>query len=63
MNGVDALRELRKEKALRQVPVIAVSASAMKGDHENFMGIGFDGYISKPIDHHLFEEKIKEFLC
>lgn len=31
--------------------LIVVSASAMKGDRENFISMGFDGYVSKPIDN------------
>ncbi len=62
INGIEALREIRKEKTLRDVPVIAVSASAMKGDRENFMALGFDGYISKPIDNKLFIKVIKEWI-
>jgi CheY-like chemotaxis protein/anti-sigma regulatory factor (Ser/Thr protein kinase) len=62
MNGIELLAELRKEKALQHIQVIAVSASAMKGDREDFIAYGFDDYISKPIDHVLFEKTIKEYL-
>jgi len=58
VNGVEALRELRKDRSVNHIPVIAVSASAMKGDRENFMALGFDGYISKPIDEKLFTQVI-----
>jgi signal transduction histidine kinase/response regulator RpfG family c-di-GMP phosphodiesterase len=58
VNGVEALRELRKDRSVSHIPVIAVSASAMKGDRENFMALGFDGYISKPIDEKLFTQVI-----
>ena len=56
MNGIEALNEIRKEENLEMVPIIAVSASAMKGDREDFIALGFDGYISKPIDNVLFEK-------
>ena len=62
MNGIETLVELRKVEALQHIPVIAVSASAMKGDREDFIACGFDGYISKPIDSILFEKTIKEYL-
>ena len=62
MNGIEALNEIRKEENLEMVPIIAVSASAMKGDREDFIALGFDGYISKPIDNVLFEKTIEEFL-
>lgn len=62
INGIEALREIRKEKSMQRVPVIAVSASAMKGDEENFMALGFDGYVSKPIDNKLFEKMLNEWI-
>ena len=62
MNGIEILAELRKVTTLQNVPVIAVSASAMKGDREEFIAYGFDDYISKPIESVLFEMTIKEYL-
>ena len=62
MNGIEILAELRKVKTLQNIPVIAVSASAMKGDREKFIAYGFDDYISKPIESVLFGKTIKEYL-
>ena len=62
INGIEALREIRRDKALQDTPVIAVSASAMKGDKENFISLGFDGYVPKPIDNNVFSRVIKEWL-
>ncbi|MDA3853495.1 MAG: response regulator [Bacteroidales bacterium] len=62
MNGIDALTALRKDSALHHTPVVAVSASAMKGDKEDFIAYGFDGYISKPIDNKKFEKTLKEWI-
>ena len=62
LNGIEVLNELRKEKSLEQIPVIAVSANAMKGDREDLLALGFDGYISKPIDSVLFDKMILEYL-
>lgn len=62
LNGIEVLNELRKGKSTEHIPVIAVSASAMKGDREDFIALGFDGYISKPIDNKMFEKTIREFL-
>ena len=50
MDGLQALAAIRGDEALRHIPVIAVTASAMKGDREEILAHGFDGYISKPID-------------
>ena len=62
INGIEALREIRNDKTLQDTPVIAVSASAMKGDKENFISLGFDGYVPKPIDNNVFSRVIKEWL-
>jgi len=62
MNGIEALNEIRKEEKLEFVPIIAVSASAMKGDREDFIALGFDDYISKPIDNKAFQTILMEYL-
>jgi signal transduction histidine kinase/CheY-like chemotaxis protein len=49
MSGVDALHELRRDEHLRDIPVIAVTASAMGGDRTTILAQGFDGYVSKPL--------------
>ena len=62
MNGIEALKEIKKDAVLKKIPAIAVTASAMKGDMENLISSGFDSYISKPIDEKKFREKIQEAL-
>jgi CheY-like chemotaxis protein len=49
VDGVELLRRMRAEEALRRIPVVAVSAHAMAGDRERFLAAGFDEYIAKPI--------------
>ena len=61
-NGNEVLHRMKKEKALLHIPVIAVTASAMKGNREQFIADGFDDYISKPIDHAVFVKIVKEAL-
>jgi signal transduction histidine kinase/CheY-like chemotaxis protein/HAMP domain-containing protein len=62
MNGIEAMNVIRNEQVLASIPIVAVSASAMKGDREDFIALGFDGYISKPIDHTIFHSTIAEYL-
>jgi CheY-like chemotaxis protein len=50
MDGVEALSRLRMDERTALIPVIAVTAQAMKGDRERFTEAGFAGYLSKPID-------------
>ena len=50
MDGMEALRRLRKDQRTASIPVLAVTAQAMKGDRERFTEAGFDGYLSKPVD-------------
>lgn len=49
MDGGEVLRLLRSEPSLSRVPVVALTAHAMKGDRERFLAAGFDDYVSKPI--------------
>ena len=50
MDGVEALGRLRMDERTASIPVVAVSAQAMKGDSERFKEAGFDGYLTKPVD-------------
>jgi two-component system, cell cycle response regulator DivK len=50
MDGVEALSRLRMDERTAFIPVLAITAQAMKGDSERFKEAGFDGYLSKPVD-------------
>nr|WP_245353394.1 hybrid sensor histidine kinase/response regulator [Clostridium punense] len=49
MDGIQATRKIREMNTKRSVPIIAMTAHALKGDRERFLSQGMDGYISKPI--------------
>jgi CheY-like chemotaxis protein len=49
LNGVDALKEIRKLPEYDKIPIIAFTAFAMAGDREKFLSKGFDDYIAKPV--------------
>ena len=55
MNGLEATKILKGDEATKGIPVLALTAYAMKGDEEKMREAGCDGYIPKPID-------IKKFL-
>ena len=50
MSGAEALSRLRMDDRTAHIPVLAVTAQAMKGDRARFIEEGFDGYLSKPVD-------------
>jgi signal transduction histidine kinase/DNA-binding response OmpR family regulator len=62
MDGLEALAVIRADQKLRHIPVIAATASAMKGDRETILAHGFDGYVSKPIDDELLKKILREVL-
>lgn len=61
-NGMDLLRWIRQRQEFADLPVIAMTAYAMRGDRQRFLAEGFDGYISKPIDVKLFGERLQGHL-
>ncbi len=50
MDGLEATRKLKEEPTTRDIPVVAVTSYAMKGDEETALAAGCVGYITKPID-------------
>jgi len=60
-NGFSVIRELRNDSRLRNLPVVAVTASAMIGDRERAIAAGFDSYIAKPIDLCEVEAQVATF--
>ena len=64
MDGTEVLRQLRADDALRELPVIALTAHAMAGDRERFLALGFDAYVTKPIvDETLLLDEIARLLA
>ena len=54
MDGLEAIVLLKRDDATRVIPVIALTALAMKGDEERIRAAGCDGYIAKPIRYQEF---------
>lgn len=50
ISGREAAKILKTDAKTQHIPIVAVTASAMKGDREALLAEGFDGYIAKPID-------------
>lgn len=62
MHGMDAVRILKTNPATCRIPVVALTASAMKTDEENAAAAGCDGYLAKPICARAFLKLIESFL-
>jgi two-component system cell cycle response regulator DivK len=54
MDGLEAIALLKRDEATRAIPVIALTALAMKGDEERIRAAGCDGYIAKPMNYQEF---------
>jgi len=62
MDGLQATMQLRQHEATSTIPVIALTALAMKGDKERILAAGCDGYIAKPLRYKEFLATIAERL-
>jgi len=59
MDGTEVLTEIRKIDAIKNTPIIALTAHAMVGDKEKYLALGFESYVSKPI---LDDEELVELI-
>jgi CheY-like chemotaxis protein len=62
MDGYQVVREVKGNIEVRNIPVIAMTAHAMKGDREKILAAGCDDYISKPIEPEGFLKKVGEWV-
>jgi CheY-like chemotaxis protein len=62
MNGIEICTELKKMDKFKDIPFVAVTSFAMKGDKERILSAGFNQYVSKPIKVQEFRELIKTLL-
>lgn len=62
MDGLQATALLKADDATRSIPVIALTALAMKGDEERIRLAGCDGYIAKPLDYKDFLSVVRSKL-
>ena len=63
MDGLTATRQLKEDPATRDIPVLAVTSYAMKGDEAKAFEAGCSGYVTKPIDKKLFLETVAKALA
>lgn len=63
MSGIELAQLLRQDPTHRDAVLIAVTASAMKGDDDKALAAGFDGYVSKPVDTRTFPTLVADLLA
>lgn len=62
MDGITATKILKSNAPSKDIPIVAITASAMKGDEEKILAEGFDGYIAKPIEMKKFIKDVALFI-
>ena len=58
MDGLEITRKLKERPATADIPVVAVTSFAMKGDREKALAAGCAGYVTKPIDKNTFIQEV-----
>ena len=58
MDGLEITKKLKEQPATADIPVIAVTSYAMKGDREKALAAGCAGYVTKPIDKNTFIQEV-----
>jgi CheY-like chemotaxis protein len=62
MDGFEATKILKADVTTKEIPILALTSSAMSGDEQRILETGCDVYISKPIDTGGFMKKVEEYL-
>ncbi len=62
LDGFGALQQLKESSGTKDIPVIALTAYAMKGDQQRLLEAGFDDYLAKPINREDFSAVIARWL-
>jgi two-component system cell cycle response regulator DivK len=62
LDGYEVARRLKGREDVKDIPIVAVTAHAMKGDREKVIAAGFEGYISKPVNVRELPEQVRSYL-
>jgi len=62
LDGYEVAKRLKSQEEFRDIPIVALTAHAMKGDREKVIVAGFEGYISKPINVRELPDQVKSYL-
>ena len=62
IDGDDVIRKIRTDPELKSVPVLVVTAYALKGDKEKYLLMGASGYLAKPVDKKVILKAVQELI-
>jgi CheY-like chemotaxis protein len=62
LNGEDVLSKIRNDNVLKNLPVIVITAYALKGDKQKFINQGANDYLSKPVEKSALRELVAKYL-
>jgi CheY-like chemotaxis protein len=62
LNGNDVLLQLKKDPDYNSIPILVVTAYALKGDKENYLAMGANAYLSKPVDRKDILRSVEELI-
>lgn len=63
IDGWEIARRMKADAALKNIPIIGLSAHAMRGDREKALEAGCDDYLTKPLDDSLLFQKLNHYLA
>jgi CheY-like chemotaxis protein len=63
LDGFQLFSKIRADARFQRIPIVALTAMAMREDQQKIREFGFSDYIAKPIDTKLFVEKVRKLLC
>lgn len=62
MDGIETLKQMKEQGLVDEIPVIALTANAISGAREQYLQIGFQDYLSKPVSGEMLESKLMKWL-
>jgi two-component system cell cycle response regulator DivK len=62
LDGYEVAKRLKSREDVKDIPIVAVTAHAMKGDREKVIAAGFEGYISKPVNVRELPDQVRSYL-
>ncbi len=62
LDGYEVAKRLKEMDEFKEIPIVAFTAHAMKGDREKVISAGFEGYISKPINVREFPDQVRLYI-